>query len=139
METIINKGQTQKDYKNDFGELNGNGISLFIHSRKQTIKFEDIVKIRWVKTQQYHFNYLAFLLAVLVLFFIKNNSLHYSFQFFLLFVSLFFFAGSFFFKSFQYTFLLVKNDNFIALDVSKELSQDAEHLVCQFNNRVYSM
>lgn len=75
MESTIKKGQFQKNYKNDFGELNGNGISLFIHSRKQTIKFEDIVRIRWMKTQHYHFNCLVFVMAIFVLFFIKNNSL----------------------------------------------------------------
>jgi hypothetical protein len=139
MEGVINKLKSQKNYKNDFGELNGDGIILFVHHRKQTIKFEDIVKIRWLKTQRYHFNCLAFVMAIFLLFFVKNNSLDQNIQFFLLFVSFFFFAGSFFLKSFQYTFLLVQNNTFIALDVSKELSQDAERLVYQFNNRVYSM
>jgi hypothetical protein len=138
MEGVINKLKSQKNYKNDFGELNGDGVILFVHHRKQTIKFEDIIKIKWLKTQHYHFNCLAFLLAVLVLFFIKNNSLDQNIQFFLLFVSLLFFAASFFFKFFQYTFLLVQNNSFIALDVSEKLSQDAENLARKFHNRPYS-
>jgi len=137
MEGIINKLKPQKYFKNDFGELHGNGIRLFFHNREKIIKFEDIVKIRWVKKQQYQINFLAVLLSVFVLFFIKNNSLDQNIQFFLLFLSFFLFASSFFFKSYVYTFVLFQNNTFIALEGSKKLSQDAENLAFQFNNRSY--
>lgn len=135
MECIINEVDSKKSFKNDFGELNG--IYLFIRHKKQTIKSENIVKIRWIKKQKYDFNCLAFLVAVLCLLFIKDTSFTQPLQIVFLLLSLFFFAGSFFFKSFKYTFLvLIKNHNFIAIDVSKKLSQEAENLASQFNRSI---
>ncbi len=128
----------QKKFKNEFGEMNGEGISLFVHHRKQTIKFEDIVKIRWMKTQQYHFNCLAFVMATFVLFYIKNNSLDQNIKYFLVFVSLFFFVCSFFLKSFQYTFVLLQKNTFIRLNVNRKLSNDAENFVNQYQKSFYS-
>lgn len=128
----------QKKYKNEFGEINGNVLNLFIHNRKQIIKFEDIVKISWVKTQQYQINYIFFLLAVLILFFINNNTLDLPIKVVLLFFSLFLFTISFFFKSFQYTFFLLKKNTFITFNVSRKLRQDAENLVDQYQKSPYS-
>jgi len=135
MECVLNEVDSKKSFKNGFGELNG--INLLIRHKKQTIKSENIVKIKWIKKQKYDFNCLAFLVAVLLLLFIKDTSFTQPSQILFLLFSLFFFAGSFFFKSFKYTFLvLIKNHNFIAIDVSKKLSQEAENLASHFNRSV---
>ena len=139
MESILNGMKSKHNFRNKFGELNENGISLFFHHREQTIKYEEIVTIRWVKTQRYHFNLLAIFIAVLLLFYLKDTSSHFLIQFLLFFVSLFLLISSFFIKSFRYTFLvLIINHNFIALDVGEKLGQEAENLLDQFNKLPYS-
>jgi hypothetical protein len=137
MDCGTNEVDSKKSFKNGFGELNG--IYLFIRQKEQTIKAENIIKIRFIKKQKYDFNCLAFLVAVLLLFFIKDDSGTQPIPIQILFVllSLFFFACSLFFKSFNYTFLvLIKNHTFIAIDVSKKLSQEAENLASQFNKSI---
>jgi hypothetical protein len=100
MESIINGMKSKQNFRNKFGELNENGISLFFHHQERTIKYEDIVTIRWVKTQRYHFNLIAVFIAVLLLFYVKDTSSHFLIQFLLFFVSLFLLISSFFIKSF---------------------------------------
>jgi hypothetical protein len=134
MECVINEVDSKKSFKNDFGEVNIKGVSLFVGDKKQTIKSQNIANIRWIKKQKYDCNCLAFVLAFLLLFIVKENSFIQTTQSLFLLLSLFFLVGSFFFKSFKYTFLvLTKNHDFIAIDVSKKLSQEAENLASHFN------
>jgi len=137
MEGVIDEVDSKKSFKNDFGEVNVKGVTVFIGDKKQTIKSQNIVNIRWTKKQKYDWNFFAFVVGVLLLFVIKENSFIQPSQSLFLLLSLFFFAGSFFFKSFKYTFLVLKkNHDFIAIDVSKKLSQEAENLASHFNRSV---
>jgi hypothetical protein len=137
MECVINEVESRKSFKNDFGEVNVKGVMVFIGDKRQTIKSQNIVNIRWIKKQKYDWNCFAFLVALLFLFVVKENSFIQTIQSLFLLLSFLFFIGSFFLKSFKYTFLVItKNHDFIAIDVSKKLSQEAENLASYFNRSV---
>lgn len=122
-----------KRYTNNFGALEGNEITLFIHNKKQKIELQDILKIRFIKTRTFHLNYLAFLVSVFLMLFIKNNSLSDHQHLTFLLSSLILLLISFFFKSFQYKFILIKKNDFIMIDVPRKLSREAENLVNQYH------
>ncbi|RTZ10586.1 hypothetical protein EKM05_04490 [Flavobacterium sp. GSP27] len=122
-----------KRYRNNFGALDSNEITLFIHNKKQKIEFQDILKIRFIKRQKYLLNYLVFFVSVLLMFFIKNNSLSSHQHLIFLFSSLILLLISFFFKSFEYKFILIKKNDFIIIDVPIKLSMEAENSVNQYH------
>jgi hypothetical protein len=123
-------------YKNNFGELNENSITLILDNREQIIDLKNLVKIRFVKRQKYHINYMAFLLSIYLMVFLKNHTLSPFVQLLIsLIVSLLLVAG-FFFKTFQYRFVLIRMNFFEEIIVSKQMSKDAENLAFQINNKV---
>ncbi len=124
-----------KSYKNNFGEINENCITLIINNRKQTIDLNNLVKIRFVKRQKYHINYIAFVLSIYLLLFLKDNTLSNFFQLSIFLFTLILLGTSYFFKAYQYRFLLVKKNYFIDITVSKKMSHDAENLVNQINKK----
>jgi hypothetical protein len=125
-----------KKYKNNFGELNENSITLILDNREQIIDLKNLVKIRFVKRQKYHINYMAFLLSIYLMVFLKNHTLSPFVQLLIsLIVSLLLVAG-FFFKTFQYRFVLIRKNFFEEIIVSKQMSKDAENLAFQINNKV---
>jgi hypothetical protein len=125
-----------KKYKNNFGELNENSITLILDNREQIIDLKNLVKIRFVKRQKYHINYMAFLLSIYLMVFLKNHTLSPFVQLLIsLIVSLLLVAG-FFFKTFQYRFVLIRKNFFEEIIVSKQMCKDAENLAFQINNNV---
>lgn len=125
--------QMVKCYKNNFGELNLDEVTLVMNNRKQTISLKDLVRTQFVKKQKYHINYLAFLLSIYLFLFLKNNPLFYSFQLLISLFAVVLLFTSYFFKTYQYHFVLIKKNEFIEIEVSKEMSKDAEKLACQIN------
>lgn len=128
----INKKKDQQKFINSFGELSSDGITLFIFEKKQEIKFQDIIKIRFVKTQVLHLNYLAFLISMLLLFLVKNNVLSNVQYTVVVLASMALLLLSFYFKSFNYKFMLIKKNDFIMIDVPTNLSVEAKNLVNQY-------
>jgi hypothetical protein len=126
-------------YKNDFGEYNKNRAALIINNEEQTINLKNLVKVKFVKKQKYHINYLTFLLSIYLLFFIVNNPLSYSFQLIIsLFANVLLFT-SYFLKINQYRFVLIGRNFVKEIEVSKKMSVDAENLVYQINNNYINL
>ncbi|TRX15970.1 hypothetical protein [Flavobacterium franklandianum] len=134
------------DYKNDFGELNKEGLTLIINQRKQTINIINLVRITFVKKQMYHINFIAFLLAVFLILFVKNNTLSNFIQLMIITSSIILIIITFYFKEFEYSFILIKKNFFINIKVKKKLKKDAQELAmhivlllqdaCGFDSRV---
>jgi hypothetical protein len=121
-----------KSYKNNFGELNEAGITITVQNKKQTIQLKNIVRIKFVKRQKYHLNYTAFIVSIYLLFYIKNNALSNMTQILILIAVLLLLGTSLYLKLFQSKFILIKKNDFIAIEVNKKLSKDAENLANQW-------
>lgn len=121
-------------YKNNFGELNKDSIILMVQNKRQSILIKDIVKIKFLKRQKYHLNYMTLLFSVYLLLSIKNNDLPN--QIVILIIALLFLVISFLIKQFHYEFVLIKKHDFIRTEVTKNLNQDAENLANQLAKRI---
>lgn len=130
MKYVVNEVKHKKE---KFGEIN---IShMVIYQRRQKIKLESILNVRWIKKQKYTLNYLCFVAAASILFLSFSHSQPQVDQLFELILGLLLLISSYFLKFYEYTFLILfKKQNFIAIPVSKKLSQDAIFLAKQFNN-----
>lgn len=117
-----------ESYKNNFGELNEAGITITVENKEQTILLNNIVRIKFIKRQKYHLNYTAFLVAAYLLIYIKNNSLSNMTQVLILIAALLLFGAGLYLKLFQSKFILIKKNDFIAIEVNEKLSKDAENL-----------
>jgi hypothetical protein len=125
-----------KNYKNDFGELNENSITLIVNERVQTINLKNIVKIKFVKEQKCHYNYLAFLVSTYLMIFLKNNNLSQFYQLIIISITSILLITSFFLKTFQYRFVLIKNNYLIEIKVGEKMISDAKNLACQINKKI---
>lgn len=123
-------------HKNNFGELNDNSITLILDNREQIIDLKNLVKIRFVKRQKYHINYIAFLLSIYLLLFLKNNNLSHNVQLIISSIIMIFLVAGYFFKTFQYRFVVIKKNCFTEINVGKKLRKDAENLAFQINNKL---
>ncbi len=121
------------NYKNSFGEINPKEISITINKQKYTVKNESISKISFIKTQKYSLNYLIFILALLVLLYLKYNTFSQTMQLNLYLISFLFIIMSFYIKQFKYKFFLLKKNNFISFEITKSRRIDAENFVNHFN------
>ena len=122
-----------KDYKNNFGELNENLLTLFVNDRIQIINVKDLIKIRFVKRQKYHINYIAFLLSIYSLLFLKNNNLSHILQITVSFFIIILLVISCFFRTYQYRFILIQKNYFTEILVNEKERKDAENLAYQIN------
>ena len=120
-------------YKNNFGELTQGKLNLIINEQKQTINLKNLVKIRFVKRQKYHVNYIAFLLSIYLLLFLKNNDLPHYIQIIISSITAVLLVASYFFKTYQYRFMVIRKNDFTEIIVSKKMSEDAENLAFQIN------
>lgn len=125
-------------YKNNFGELNEQGVTLLINDRETYIDFKNLVKIRFVKRQKYHINYMFLLLSIYLLFFLKNNVVSHFDQCIISSIITALLVSTFFFKTFHYRFILIKKNFFTEIIVSKKMSTDAENLAYQINKKIVS-
>jgi hypothetical protein len=126
---MTNEKNEPKIYVDNFGELSSDGITLFVHNKEHKIKFQDITKIRFIKRQKFHFNYLSFFVSILLMFFVRNNSLSNQQHLYILLASLVLLLTGFLFKSFQYKLMLIKKNDFIMIDVPVKSSNEVENLV----------
>ena len=123
-----------KDFKNDFGEFNKEGITLIINQRKQTINKINLVKVTLVEKQVYHFNFIAFLLAIFFILFIKNNPLSNIIQLLFCVVSIIILIIiTISFKELEFRFILIKKNYFINCKVKKILNKEAQELALHIN------
>lgn len=125
-----------KIYKNNFGEIDKEEITLFIENKKQRILLKNIIKIRFIKRQKYHVNYTILLVSVYLLFIIKNNNLSELNQLLLLTLAILLIITSFYIKLFQYKFILIKKNDFISIEVTKKLIKDAENLANRIEEKI---
>ncbi len=125
-----------KNYKNNFGELNEEEITLYINGGLKTIKLKDLVRIRFVKRQRYHINYLAFILSILLLFFLINNVLSLFAQVMIVIITIALLLVSFFYRTYCYRFVLIKKNFFTEIIVAENRSKDAENLAYEINKMI---
>lgn len=125
-------------YKNNFGELNEQGLTLIVNDRETNIDLKNLVKIRFVKRQKYHVNCMFFLLSIYLVFFLKNNVLSNFYQLIISSITIVLLVASCFFKTFQYRFVLIKKNYLTEIIVSKKMSNDAENLAYQINKKIVS-
>lgn len=118
-------------YKNNFGIVHEEFITLTILNRKQKIALKNIIKIEFLKRQKLHMNYAAFLLSTYLLFFIEKNEMSNTLQTITLVCVTILMLASFFVKQFQYKLIVTKKNDFVAITVTKKLSQDADDLAKQ--------
>lgn len=124
-----------KIYKNNFGEIDDEGVTIEAQ-HKNKILHEHIIKIKFFKRQKYHLNYMIFFMAIYLIFFVKNHSVSFLNQLLILTFASILIVTSFYIKQFQYKFVLIKKNDFIAFTVTKKLSEDAENLVNQLEKRI---
>lgn len=122
-----------KNYNNNFGGFSKSYVTLTVNNREQTISLENIIKIRFVKRQKYHINYLLFLLFIGLFFLLKNNNFSYFVQIIISSIMTLFLVASYFFRTFQYRFIVIKRFYLADIIVSKKMSTDAENLAYQIN------
>jgi hypothetical protein len=123
-------------YKNNFGVVYQEHITLTIQNKKQKIALKNIIKIEFLKRQKLHMNFAAFILATYLLFFIGKNEMSNTSQAItLLFVTILLLT-SFYIKQFQYKLVVIKKNDFIAITVSKKLSEDADDLAKQTRKQI---
>jgi hypothetical protein len=127
-----------EDYKNSIGEINENEIVLLLNDQKYRIKNNTIRKIRLVKTQKYHLNYLAFFLGLFLIYYVINETFLYINQINLIVISLLFFGVSYFFKQFSYNLLVLKKNNFIKIKIKKSNCIAVEDFINNFYKIVAS-
>lgn len=123
-------------FKNNFGELNENDITLFTGNGRQIIYLKEFVKVQFVKRQKYHFNYIFFLSSFCLLIFLKYNNLTHFSQFIILSLIMILLVAGYLFKAFQYRFILITKNYFKEIKVSKKMSKDAENLAWQIGKMV---
>ena len=120
-------------FKNDFGELYKNRISIQINNKIQTIDIDNLVRIQYVKRRKLHMNYLAVVSAVYLFFYIVNNTFSYMIQLIISLFAVLFLAASYFYKSFQYRFVIIKKNYQREVNIKKKMSFDAEEFASQIN------
>lgn len=120
-----------KIYKNNFGEINENEITLIVNNREQTLNLKNLVRIQFVKRRKYHTNYIAFFLSIYLLL-LKNTLSHFN-QILIYLITIILLIICYFFKTFQYRFVLIKKNHFTEIIVSKKMSKDAKNLAYQIN------
>nr|WP_315184696.1 hypothetical protein [uncultured Flavobacterium sp.] len=125
-----------KCYKNNFGKLNDDGITVMMQSKEQTIPLKHIISIKFVKRQKFHLNYTALLVSLYLFVFIRNNTLSHITEILILFTALLLLGACFYLKLFQSTFILIKKNDIIAIEVSKKQSKDAENLANQWLKKI---
>ena len=121
------------NYKNNFGALNEDGITLVINDRERTINLKDLLKIQFVKRQKFHINYIAFLFSIYLVLFLINNSLPHFVQLIIASITSILLGVSYFFKTYQYQFILIKKNYLTEIKVCKKLSIEAQNLAYQIN------
>jgi hypothetical protein len=125
-----------EDFKNSIGVINEKEILILLNGKKYQIKNNTIRQISLLKTQKYHFNYLAFFLGLFLLYYSINETLSNLIQINLIFISLLFLIASFFFKQFSYNLLVLKKNDFIKIEIKKINTNAVEDFIENFNKIV---
>jgi len=121
-------------FKNNFGELYNDKITIQINEKLQTIDFKNIVRIQYVKRQKLHINYLSVLIAIYLIIYLVNNPFSYIIvQVIISILAVLFLAASYFYKSFQYRFVIIDKNYFREVIINKNMSCDAEEFASQIN------
>jgi len=124
------------NFKNDFGELNGDRVTLLINDKEQTFSVKNLVRVQYVKRQKFHINYLVFLICSYLFYYLLTYTFTYEVQIVVSLIVILLLATAFFFKSFQYQFVVIKNDQIIKIIIDKNLSEDAEKFANQINKKL---
>jgi len=121
-------------YINKFGGINKEQLLVSITSIRKTFSLDSIVKIKFVKKQEYRINSALFLLSIfLVVFLFLNTSWSVVLELFIFLLSLFLVVSSYFFKSYHSSFIVYTKNNFTDVPVRRGLSKDAEVLSLKIN------
>lgn len=124
------------NYKNDFGELNGDRITLLINDKEHTFNLKNLVRVQYVKRQKFHINYLVFLICSYLFYYFLTYTFTYVVQIIVSLIIILLLTTAFFLKSFQYQFVIIKNNQIVKIIINKNLSKDAERLANQINKKL---
>lgn len=120
-------------FKNNFAELNEDKITVVINDIERTINLKNIFRIQFVKRQKYHINFLAFIISVYLL----SNTFSHLVQLLISLIVILFLVASYFFKSFQYRFVVITKNHLIEIIINKKnMSKDAEEFAYQINKSI---
>ncbi len=121
-------------YVNNFGAVNKEHIKVSICRMRKTFSLHSVVKIRFVKRQEYRINSALFLLSLFLLVFLYlNNSWSFIQELLILSLSLLLLVGSYLFKSYHSKFIVYTTNDFTDVAVSRGMSRDAEVLSLKIN------
>lgn len=120
-------------FKNNFGKLYQSKFILQINDKTRTIDIENLVRIQFVKRQKLHINYLALVLSIYLCYLLFTDTFSNTVQMVVSFVAFLLLIASYFFKSYQCRFVLVKKYCFTEMTVSRNFRKDAEELADQIN------
>ncbi len=126
----------KNNFKNNFGELNEDIITLLINDREHFFNLKNLVRIQYVNRQKLHINYLAFLVSNYLFCYLLNNTFSYLVQIIISLITILIFAASYFFKSIQYRFVIIKKNYVTEIMINKNLSFDAEKFAYQINKTI---
>ena len=124
------------NYKNDFGELNGDRITLLINDKEHTFNLKNLVRVQYVKRQKFHINYLVFLICSYLFYYFLTYTFTFVIQIIVSLIIILLLTTAFFLKSFQYQFVIIKNNQIVKIIINKNLSKDAERLANKINKKL---
>jgi hypothetical protein len=122
------------DYKNKFGEIKDGLLTVKVNGTLRSLHLKDINKIQFVKNQKYHINYITFLLSVFFVLFLRDHAVSNSVHFLISVIAILLLLTSFFFKKYQYKFILIYKNHFIKIVVDKKNSREAKNIVYKIKN-----
>lgn len=121
------------NYRNNFGAIDQDKISYYDCSVIKTISLKNIIKIKYQKQRIVYLNYILFLFSILLIASSINNNLSDDLHLILLTISLILIVASFYFKIYEYRFVIIKKSYIIEVKVPKKQSAEAQELASRIN------
>lgn len=118
---------------NNFGVISEDKIIINFQNRIISIKLEEITKIIFVKRRKLHLNFFLFVISTLSLIMVYYVNLFFIYQLIIFSIGLITLIMSYFFKSYEHKFVLIKKYDFFQFFIKKNLIRDVEDLVLKFN------
>jgi len=122
---------------NSFGVIVHDGFYLNQYS-KNIISFEDVKKVKMIKTRTYNLNilFVAMAFSVIAVTSIFNNQKE-ALVFCGYILSLLFFCLGFFYKKFKYQFIILnRNSNSFIVNVDDQFKNEAKKILFKINKKI---
>jgi hypothetical protein len=123
------------EYINSFGALVPNGVLLHKYNESIPMDIDCIRKCSLYKVRKLHFNFLV-LISSIILFFLGFNKLFFEIRIFLFAISSLMFIAIPFIKIYKYHFVILKQGDFIKIEIENYLKDDAKKLTSVINRKI---